>query len=51
MIFFAAGSMRSAGMTLPGNGWPVSGSLDDEVAPEKSPLRMAAVGTVARPPP
>ena len=42
----AAGSMRSAGMTPLANAWPVSGSMGDE-SPEKSPFRIAAVGTVA----
>ena len=51
MIFCAAGSRRFAGITLPGNGRPVSGSLTVNDAPEKSPARIAAVGTVAREPP
>ena len=38
--------MRFAGMTLPGNGWPVSGSRITVVIPLKSPLRMARVGSV-----
>ena len=52
-IFSAAGSMRSAGMMLPGNGWrpvplalPVAGSKITAPVPEKSPRRSASVGTV-----
>ncbi len=51
MIFWAEGSIRSAGITLPGKGSPVRGSFTVMVVPRKSPARMAAVGTVARPPP
>ena len=51
MIFCAEGSSRLAGITLPGNGRPVSGSLSVIVVPEKSPARMAAVGTLTRAPP
>ena len=42
-IAAAYGSMRLAGMTLPGNGWPVSGSFTALV---KIPLRWSAVGTL-----
>ena len=42
----AAGSIRPAGMTAFSNGCPVSGSMGDE-SPEKSPIRIDAVGTVA----
>ncbi len=38
-------SMRSAGMTLPGNGRPVVGSLTADV---KMPARSSAVGTRVR---
>ncbi len=51
MTAWAWGLRRPAGITFPGKGWPVSGSLIVKLAPEKSPARMAAVGTVARPPP
>ena len=51
MIFRACGLMRSAGITLPGNGWPVSGSRIVLVVPLKSPLRIAAVGTLTVVPP
>jgi hypothetical protein len=39
------GLMRSNGMTLPGNGCPVSGSRIT-APPEKSPARCAADSTV-----
>ena len=39
--------MRSPGMRLPGNGRPVSGSRTTNGLPEKSPPRIAAVGTTA----
>ena len=43
------GLMRAAGMALFGNGWPVSGSLMVMLfSCEKSPARMAAVGTLCR---
>jgi hypothetical protein len=38
--------MRSAGITPFANGCPVPGSIGAET-PEKSPARIAAVGTVA----
>jgi len=40
----AAGSSRAAGMTLPGNGAPVSGSRMT-APPEKSPPRSASEST------
>ena len=46
--FSAAGSMRLAGMMLPGMGWfPLDGSTSCRVTPEKSPLRCAGVSTNA----
>ncbi len=42
-ICVTIGSMRLAGMMLPGNGWPVSGSLITVVVSEKFPERSAAV--------
>ena len=51
MTFWAEESRRPAGITLPGKGSPVRGSLILKEAPEKSPARIAAVGTVAVPPP
>ena len=50
-MFWAAGSRRPAGITLPGNGSPVCGSLILKLAAEKSPPRIASVGTVAVAPP
>jgi hypothetical protein len=45
---FEVASIREAGITLPGKGWPVSGSLITKSlprpSPEKSPLSMAEVG-------
>ena len=38
--------MRLAGMTLPGNGWPVSGSRITVLSALKSPPRIAVVGSV-----
>ena len=38
--------MRSAGMMLPGNGWPVSGSLIAVLRALKSPRSIAVVGSV-----
>ena len=35
MMFWASGLMRSAGITLPGKGWPVTGSLDRDVRPRE----------------
>ena len=43
----AAGSIRSIGITLPGNGWPVRGSTIGVALAEKSPVRIAGDGTVA----
>src|SRR5678815_5770118 len=50
MIFEPTGLMRLDGMMLPGNGWPVSGSLivtgtPPRVTAEKSPFFSASVGT------
>jgi hypothetical protein len=42
----APGSMRSDGMRPFGNGRPVAGSIG-AIPDEKSPARIAAVGTVA----
>ena len=39
--------MREAGIWLPGNGCPVVGSINVTPDAEKSPARIAAVGTVA----
>ena len=43
----ATGLIRLAGMMLPGNGWPVSGSRITVLRPEKSPLRHDAGATDA----
>ena len=42
-----AGSIRDTGMMLPGNGWPVCGSMNVAGLAEKLPVRIATVGTVA----
>ena len=44
----ANGAMRLAGITLPGNGWPVRGSRSTVVIPLKSPCLIARVGSVRR---
>ena len=44
---FAAWLMRSVGIWLFGNGNPVCGSMIGTALDEKSPLRNAALGTVA----
>ena len=41
------GSIRAAGIWLPANGSPVAGSTSGAGDDEKSPARIAAVGTVA----
>ena len=38
-------------MRLPGNGWPVCGSLITKLVPEKSPARIDWLGTMACAPP
>jgi hypothetical protein len=43
----AAGSIREIGIWLFANGWPVAGSTSGVPAVEKSPRRIASVGTVA----
>ena len=42
-----AGSRRPAGMTFPGKGAPVSGSVRVMPVPEKSPFAMARVGRLS----
>ncbi|HJY35161.1 MAG TPA: hypothetical protein VJ260_09930 [Vicinamibacterales bacterium] len=44
----AEGSMREAGIRLPGKGCPVSGSMIGVLSDEKSPVRAADVGTVEK---
>ncbi len=41
-----SGVIRPAGMTLPGKGWPVSGSLITVLISLKSPARIRVVGSV-----
>ena len=45
-IFNASGSQRFCGMVLPGNGWPVCGSM---TADGNTPVRMVASGTDTTP--
>ena len=51
MMFVAEGSIRLAGMTFAREGKPRARVLDGEGRTQKSRLRIASVGTVARPPP
>jgi hypothetical protein len=43
----AAAEIRDAGMRAPANGWPVADRHEPRREAEKSPARMASVGTVA----